>query len=212
MYLWHKYWSRKTWNVVGEFIKAYCPKDGIVLDPFAGSGITAMEALKNGRRAIVCDLNPIATEITRLTIKSIKEIDLYNAFKRIEEQVRKKIEGLYLTECKRCGKEIMFNCAIWEGDDCKEIRYQLCPYCGNRQAKNGKLTRYDKDLLEKIEKKEIKEWYPVNRLYYPDNRPFKEKQQYESVDELFTKRNLQALSWLMEAIKKESKKDRKSVV
>jgi len=207
MYLWHKYWSRKTWNVVGEFIKAYCPKDGIVLDPFAGSGITAMEALKNGRRAIVCDLNPIATEITRLTIKSIKEIDLYNAFKRIEEQVRKKIEGLYLTECKRCGKEIMFNCAIWEGDDCKEIRYQLCPYCGNRQAKNGKLTRYDKDLLEKIENKEIKEWYPVNRLYYPDGRPFIKKEKYESVDQLFTKRNLQALAWLMEAIEKESKKD-----
>ena len=23
MYVWHKYWSRKTWNVVGEHIKAY---------------------------------------------------------------------------------------------------------------------------------------------------------------------------------------------
>ncbi len=52
MYLWHKFWARKTWNVVGEFIKTYCPEDGIVLDPFAGSGITAMEALKNGRRAM----------------------------------------------------------------------------------------------------------------------------------------------------------------
>lgn len=207
MYLWHKYWSRKTWNVVSEFIKTYCPEGGIVFDPFAGSGISTMEALKNGRRAIVCDLNPIATEITRLTIKPVKEIDLYNAFKQVEEKVRKKIEGLYLTECRKCGKEIIFDCAIWEGDDCKEIRYQLCPYCGNRQEKNCKLTKHDKDLLEKIEKKKIKEWHPVNRLYYPDNRPFKEKQQYESVDELFTKRNLQSLAWLMEAIEKESKKD-----
>jgi hypothetical protein len=23
MYNWHKFWSRKTWNVVSEFIKAY---------------------------------------------------------------------------------------------------------------------------------------------------------------------------------------------
>ena len=23
MYVWHKYWSRKTWNVVGEHIKNY---------------------------------------------------------------------------------------------------------------------------------------------------------------------------------------------
>ena len=101
MYLWHKYWSRKTWNVVGEFIKTYCPEGGIVFDPYAGSGISAMEALKNGRRAIVCDLNPIATEITRLTIKHIDPVLLGQAFRRVEEKVRNKIESLYLTECRK---------------------------------------------------------------------------------------------------------------
>lgn len=219
MYLWHKYWSRKTWNVVGEFIKTYSPEGGIVFDPFAGSGITAMEALKNGRRAIVCDLNPIATEIIRLTIKPINEVPLYEAFKRIEERVKGKIEELYFTVCRKCKKEIVLDCAIWEGGRCREIRYQSCPHCGDRQEKDCKLTKYDKDLLEDIEKKKIKEWYPTNRLYYPDGRPFKEKQQYESVDELFTKRNIQALAWLMEAIEDEPKKDlrdflkdRKSVV
>ncbi len=25
MYNWHKYWARKTWNVIGEFAKHYCP-------------------------------------------------------------------------------------------------------------------------------------------------------------------------------------------
>ena len=97
MYLWHKFWSRKTWNVVGEFIRAYCPEGGIVFDPFAGSGITAMEALKNNRRVIACDLNPIATEIIRLTIQPINEIELYDAFKRVEKRVRKKSEGHHIT-------------------------------------------------------------------------------------------------------------------
>jgi 16S rRNA G966 N2-methylase RsmD len=207
MYLWHKYWSRKTWNVVGEFIKTYCPEGGIVFDPFAGSGVTAMEALKNGRRAIVCDLNPIATEIIRLTIKPVNEIHLYEAFKRVEKKVKNKIEDLYLTLCRTCGKEIVFDCAVWEGNSCREIRYQSCSYCGDRRDKNTKLAKYDKDLLDRIEKRKIKEWYPTNPLYYPDGRPFKEKQQYESVDNLFTKRNLQALAWLMEAIEEESKKD-----
>ena len=63
MYVWHKYWSRKTWNVVGEFIKTYTRENDIVFDPFAGSGLTAIEAVRNGRRAIVCDLNPAATRI-----------------------------------------------------------------------------------------------------------------------------------------------------
>jgi hypothetical protein len=35
------------------------------------------------------------------------------------------------------------------------------------------------------------------------------KEKYESLDELFTKRNLQALAWLMEAIEKEANKDLK---
>jgi site-specific DNA-adenine methylase len=160
MYLWHKYWSRKTWNVVGEYIKAYCPESGIVFDPFAGSGITAMEALKNGRKAIVCDLVPIATEITRLTIKPVNEVHLYEAYKRVEEKVKDKIESLYLTRCRQCGKEIVFDCAIWKEDACIEIRYQSCPHCGDRQEKDCKLAGYDKDLFQKIEKKSIKEWYP----------------------------------------------------
>ncbi|OGW75735.1 MAG: hypothetical protein A3J72_08970, partial [Nitrospirae bacterium RIFCSPHIGHO2_02_FULL_40_19] len=91
--------------------------------------------------------------------------------------------------------------------NCKEIRYQSCPHCGDRQEKDCKLTRYDKDLLEDIEKKKIKEWYPANRLYYPDGRPFIKKEKYESVEQLFTKRNLQALAWLMETIEKEPDKD-----
>lgn len=206
MYLWHKYWSRKTWNVVGEFIKTYLPEGGVVLDPFAGSGITAMEALKNGRRAIVCDLNPIATEIIKLTIKPVNDVHLYETFKRVEGKVREKIEGIYLTECRKCSKEIVFDCAIWKGNECVEIRYQSCSHCGDRQEKAG-LTKYDKELLEKIERKKIKEWYPRNPLYYPDGRPFMKKEKYESVDELFTKRNIQSLAWLMEAIEEESKKD-----
>jgi DNA modification methylase len=206
MYVWHKYWSRKTWNVVGEFVKTYCPEGGVVFDPFAGSGITAMEALKNGRRAIVCDLNPIATEIIRLTIKPVNEIELHEAFERIEKKVKRKIESLYLTECRDCGEELSFTCAIWEKDKCREIRYQICPKCGSSCRADCRLTDKDKKLLAKIESSIIKGWYPDNKLYYPDGMPFKEKQQYDSVDELFTKRNLQALAWLMEAIEEEPKK------
>ncbi len=71
MYVWHKYWSRKTWNAVQEYVKAYCPPGGIVFDPFSGSGVTALEALKAGRKAIASDLMPVATEILRLTVKPV---------------------------------------------------------------------------------------------------------------------------------------------
>ena len=49
MYNFHKYWSRKTWNVVGKFIENYSKENEVVFDPFGGSGVTALEALKIGR-------------------------------------------------------------------------------------------------------------------------------------------------------------------
>jgi len=207
MYNWHKFWSRKTWNVVGEFIKTYSKEGEIVFDPFAGSGVVGMEALKNKRRVIICDLLPVANEIARLTIKPVSGTELYDAFKRIESKVKDNILGLYETKCRKCGTVFPFTCSIWQNHRMVEIRYQNCPRCGDRREKETLPTKEDLELLKNIEKKEIEEWYPKNPLYYPDGQPFKEKQQYESLDELFTKRNLQALAWLMEAIEEEPNKD-----
>lgn len=39
-------------------IKASCPENGIVLDPFAGTGTTAVACLLNNRRYITYELNP----------------------------------------------------------------------------------------------------------------------------------------------------------
>jgi 16S rRNA G966 N2-methylase RsmD len=207
MYVWHKYWARKTWNVVGEFIETYCPEGGIVFDPFAGSGVVAMEALRAGRRAIVCDLLPIATEITRLTLKPVNLDQLRQAFERVEKRVKNRILDLYKTTCRKCRHSFPFNCAVWEKERCVEIRYEKCTYCGDRQEKNCRPNATDRALLQKIQRIRIGAWYPRNRLYYPDGTPFKEKQRYDSLDQLFTKRNLAALAWLMEAIEKETSRD-----
>jgi 16S rRNA G966 N2-methylase RsmD len=209
MYNWHKFWGRKTWNVVSQFIETYSPKDGIVMDPFSGSGVTALEALKLGRKVIAVDLNPIATEILRLTIEYIEPLRLREAYVRVEQDVKLQIDGLYVTECQKCGEDIPVECSIWNRDEkrnltLKELRYK-CTSCGEVIEKGGRPTRKDlkriKEIEEEFSKKRI--WYPKNSLCYSDGLPFKEKQQYDSIDELFTPRNLYALALLMKSIEKE---------
>lgn len=203
MYVWHKFWGRKTWNVVSEYIKTYCPEDGIVFDPFCGSGVVAIEALRAGRKAIVCDLLPIATEITRLTCKPVNTTKLLDAFERLSNRIREQILQLYETRCRKCRHVFPFSCAVWEKGRCSEIRYRKCPQCGDRQEKDCPPNSTDRALLRKIEGMRPKAWYPRDKLYYPNGAPFVKKEHYESLDELFTKRNLIALAWLMGAIEEE---------
>ena len=45
-------------DLIRPCIIAGCPMGGTVLDPFGGSGTTAQVAMEEGRRAILCELNP----------------------------------------------------------------------------------------------------------------------------------------------------------
>ena len=204
MYVWHKYWSRKTWNVVGEHIKAYTKPHQIVFDPFAGSGVVAIEAARNKRRAIVCDLNPIASCITDLTLRRVDTLKLLEAFHRVRDRAQKRIEELYTIHCLKCGQPLVADCCVREGDELVEVRYKGCPHCEHRCETGCKPRKKDHDALTELETKRIKEWYPKNQLYYDDGEPFKEKQKFDSLDQLFTKRNLRAVAMLYEAIEQET--------
>ena len=61
----HPYFTRRPPNVVRAYIDRYSLKDDVVLDPFGGTGVTAIEAMLLGRRAIHNDLNPFANFIAR---------------------------------------------------------------------------------------------------------------------------------------------------
>jgi 16S rRNA G966 N2-methylase RsmD len=204
MYVWHKYWSRKTWNVVAEHIKAYTREHEVVFDPFAGSGVVAIEAARNKRRAIVCDLNPAAGRITELTLRPVNPLKLLEAFERVRDRVKNSIEELYTIHCLKCGASLVADCFVRQGDELVEVRYKGCPQCKHRCETGCRPRKLDIDALADLERKRIALWYPKHQLYYKDGEPFKEKQHYDSLDQLFTKRNLRAVAILHEAIESES--------
>src|SRR5213593_3327779 len=81
----HPYFTRRPANVVRAYIERYSREGDVVLDPFGGTGVTAIEAFLLGRKAIQNDLNPFANFIARniadTTLASITP--LQKAFERV---------------------------------------------------------------------------------------------------------------------------------
>jgi len=200
----HKFWARKPHNVVAEYIKHYTKEGDIVLDPFVGSGVTAVEALILGRKAIAIDLNPISTFMTRIIAKPIDLKKFQRSFTKIEKNVGKEIANLYKTICNRCKGEADILATIWEREEPNPIELRIyCSHCKTRRVQ--KPSAQDINRIKEIESKEIPYWYPKVRLCYPSGKEYKEGThigEVDSTDKLFTRRNLLALSILYQEIER----------
>lgn len=60
----HPYFTKRAWKVVQKYIECFSEPGDLVLDPYGGAGVTAVEALVLRRRAIHLDLAPLANFIT----------------------------------------------------------------------------------------------------------------------------------------------------
>ncbi|MDR1758250.1 MAG: type I restriction enzyme HsdR N-terminal domain-containing protein, partial [Bacteroidales bacterium] len=69
------YFTRQTWNVVQSYIRNFSRPGDVVLDPFGGSGVTLIEALMTGRKAIHIDLNPLSP----FMVKALKKYKIPKA-------------------------------------------------------------------------------------------------------------------------------------
>lgn len=73
----HSYPAKLLSNIPYYFLQSeeYCPYDGIVLDPFCGTGTVLLEAALSGRQAWGADANPLAVLISKVKTTYIsKEI------------------------------------------------------------------------------------------------------------------------------------------
>jgi len=195
LYSMHKYWGKKPYNIVRSFIERYTEKGDLVLDPFCGSGVTAIEALLGGRKAIAIDLNPMATFITRVALLPVSPAELEVQYNRLRNAVQDTINELYLTRCPRCGADAIGTHFLWKGNVIKKIRYN-CTVCG--EHKGIKSPDYlDLDRVRAIEMRSIPYFYPQTPLY--ENSRVNARAGM-TVSDLFTKRNLTALALLLHAI------------
>lgn len=199
----HKYWSRKPWYIVEKYINNYSTVGELVMDPFCGSGCTGLEAVINGRNFIGQDLNPAALRVSSGTLenKLIFE-DLENEFKRIENTCKTEIMSLYCSEdfCLKCGKPLYFknvNIGPKFNDEYSGTIY--CQECNSKAIKKS-LTIKEIIDMKTANEKLISKWVPTVRFpekFYKDRFSYKG---IHLVTDMYTNRNLYALSILRDAI------------
>jgi DNA modification methylase len=132
-YLMHKYWARKPFNIVRSYIEHFTGPGDIVLDPFAGSGVTLIESLIIGRKAIAIDINPAASLITEATVIPFDAIKFLEVFAQIERTVKPEIDKLFITICPKCSNSASVTHVVWEN-------IASCPNC-NKELHLGEVEK-----------------------------------------------------------------------
>ncbi|MBD5165771.1 DNA methyltransferase [Helicobacter sp.] len=84
------YFTRQSWDIVTQNIKNFTDKGDVVLDPFGGSGVTAIEAMMNGRIGIHTDLNPLSIFMAKALSVQVDLSALYD----LSEEILKEFENL----------------------------------------------------------------------------------------------------------------------
>lgn len=214
LYKVHKYWARKPWYVVGAYLKHFTKEGELVLDPFSGSGVAGIEAIANNRKAVLVDLNPIATFITKNTARVDFELSaLIKAYEEIRAKCENKIRGLYLLDekCPSCKAYFEMRHLLRGPKFSEWIVYAVCPACNKgKQYIRRHLKKSELQKLKGIEKREIKYWYPKDA--FPEKFD-KDRITYKGIKyihQIFTRRNLYALSIIwgqITKIKEESVRD-----
>src|SRR5713101_7751885 len=86
----HPYFTRRPYNVVRKYVLHYSRERDVVLDPFGGSGVTAIEAFLENRVGIQNDINPLANFISQGIVDLHKGslVDYEDALTHIEGRSR----------------------------------------------------------------------------------------------------------------------------
>jgi hypothetical protein len=221
-YLLHKYWARKPHNVIAELLSSLVPINGVVVDPFCGSGVVIREATLQGIPAFGFDVNPIATLISTVTSmpplvhdfelivgKIIDEFENDYSHAYTHPDTKSTIRYLVhetVVKCTGCASEVPFS------DSSRLGKLYKCPSCTKRLSFNlenlirttitsivfddKRIQIDDPDALLLAEQRSLVEYYHGKVDY---NIQFCENRRILAFDGLttsmlFTRRNFSILS------------------
>ena len=200
MYKAMKYWGKKPHNIWQEFIECYCPENGVVLDPFVGSGVAAFESVVSNRRAIAFDINPMSSFFVEVSTSSFESEQFSLSANEIIDEIRN--DPIYQQHYTKTNSDKMYliynyiwkDGAVWKINAKDEEDNPVLFYPSEEDQYNAR----------SMENLTIPFWYPQD--LFPTtpsiNGNFIRGIGGNNFSFLWTKRNLYVLSYIFEKIQK----------
>jgi len=159
-YMMHSYSTKVPHKAIMQYINHYTKENDIILDAFAGSGMSGLAAQSSKRYSILTDLSPSATFISRNNNYGIFEknalLEIRDLITSTEDELGKifilpdgSIVNYYIWNevflCPYCNSEILF----WDSfvnPITEEINdFGHCSHCNANDLKKGNLKKYLKN-------------------------------------------------------------------
>ena len=109
----HTYHTKVPPQGIADILRAYLPNGGVVLDPFAGSGMTGVAARVLGVDAILNELSPAASFIADRFTRSCNPAIFARAVETICDRMAGLRRTLYTTRCRECNRSVEILYTIW---------------------------------------------------------------------------------------------------
>lgn len=159
VYMAHAYLTKVPVPGILPFIEAFTAPGDVVLDPFAGSGMTGVAALACGRRARLFDVSVLGRHVGRNYTNLVSPELLRERAREVTEEASARLGDVYSVGCGGCGHRARLVKTVWsvvmECGACRrpvsyyraledagfEKRRMRCPHCdapfGSRATRIG---------------------------------------------------------------------------
>ncbi len=164
----HSYHTKVPPMAIVPLINHYTDKGDIVLDAFSGSGMTGIAAQYSGRNAILCDLAPGATFVTKNYNSFPDGYSISRDIKKLLNYVRKECSFLFELEHTESIKGVLNYAIISEVFFCGNCTQELTYWDYDKQGKcpNCDVVSKKSDLRRKITPEGRTEIRPVHLYYF----------------------------------------------
>ena len=164
----HSYLTKVPLAAIRPFVEAYTQPGDLVLDPFAGSGMTGVAAAISGRRAVLRDINVLGRHIGANYVNLVDAERYRAAVRATVQSALERVGDVYATRCGRCDGRAELSRTTWSMVcECRHCGGKLnfyreleragwskskmdCPHCGQGFVLRGTRRIGEEPVLDTI--------------------------------------------------------------